>query len=546
MAKLTEEALLSRAEKAEQKRQAFSRLMQDVFAYALPERDSWTAYGYGQARNVQVYDSTAVVSAGRFANRLQQALFPPAQRWARLSLPPELATEDAAAEVQADLEAATDKLFRHIHASNFDMAINEWCQELGAGVACLLIEDGRLGTRRTRAPRLRFQAIPSGMVAFDEGPFGAVEGMFFRQEIPARLVRRTYPDIRELPAAIATLERDQPEQPVKLLQATYYDADDDVFRFEVFLPDTKQRILERKPYRTCPWVVTRWTKAPGETHGRGPLTQALPDIRTANKLVELYLKAGSLAVSGVWTARDDGIINPGNIRIVPGAVIAVSSNGQGPLGPTLKALEFGANFQLNEQMQERFTTRIRQVLFDDPLPPEVQVGLTATEVIERVRRFQQDTGAFGRLMNDAVTPIIVRCLDILEQAGEFSGPRFEGLMKAVQNDAVRILPTSPLAQAQDQADVQAVMSFAGGAAQLGEFGMRMLAAGLDPDEAGRFIAGRMGVPQTLIPNREALQEKDAATGEAELTDKLLSSPAVAQMAGALANAAAAPPAPPEA
>lgn len=535
MAPLSIEALLKRAARAETRRQAFARLMQDVHAYALPERDSWNAYGYGAERQVKVYDSTAVVSAARFANRLQGALFPAQQRWARLGLPPELAADDLAQQVQEDLEAATAKLFAHIHASNFDVAINEWAQEMGAGTACLLIENGRQATKRTRAPLLRFQAVPAGLVGFDEGPFGSVEGVFYRQTMPARLVRRTYPDAQQLPDSIAKKEREAEDDDVTLLQATYYDAADDLFRFEVLDPGEKVRFVERK-YRTMPWAVTRWTKAPGETHGRGPLTQALPDIRTANKLVELMLKNGSIATAGVWTAVDDGVLNPANVRLVPGAVIPVRSNG-GNFGPSLKGLEFPGNFQLNEALQDKMQTRIRQVLFDNPLPPEVEVGLTATEVIERVRRFQSDTGAFGRLHVDAVQPVVVRCIDILEEAGELAGERFQGLLEKLREDAIRVRATGPLSAAQDQADVQAVMQMAAGAASLGDFGAALLASAIDPKKAGRYVAERMGVPAALIPNQAEQQQREAAARDQAQTQQLLASPAIAQVAGALAKGA---------
>lgn len=538
MPALSIEALLKRAERAEAKRQAFARLMQDVHAFALPERDSWNAYGYGAERTVKVYDSTAVVSAARFANRLQGALFPPQQRWARLTLPPELADEDAAQDVQQDLEAATAKLFAHVHASNFDVAANEWAQEMGAGTACLLVENGRLATKRTRAPLLRFQAVPAGLVGFDEGPFGAVEGVFYRQKLPARLVRRTYPDAKDMPDSITKAEKDDEEKDIQLLQATYYDAADDVFRFEVVETGDKARIVERR-YRTMPWVITRWTKAPGETHGRGPLTQALPDIRTVNKLVELMLKAGSIAVSGVWTAVDDGVLNPATVRLVPGAIIPVRSNG-GSFGPSLRGLDFPGSFELNEALQEKMQTRIRQVMFDNPLPPEVEVGLTATEVIERVRRFQSDTGAFGRLHTDAVQPIVVRCMDILDEAGELAGERFAGLMDLLRQDAVRVRATGPLSAAQDQADVQAVMQFASGTAAMGEFGARLQQAGLNPDRAGRYVAERMGVPAQLIPNKQELQRQQEGAAENAQTAAMLQSPAVAQVAGAVAKAATTP------
>lgn len=529
------DTLLKRATKADERRARFASLMQDCYAYAMPQRDAWSGYGEGQDRQLLVYDSTAVVAVPRFANRLQQALFPPQQRWARLSLPPELASAPAAQKVQVDLEAATDLAMKHIHASNFDASIAEWGHDLAAGVGCLLIENGRFGQRRARGPLLRFQAVPSALVAFDEGPWGQVEGVFFTQRMQARLVERTYPDAKGIPPALRTKIAQEPDADVELLQATTYDAQEDIWRFEVVAKDDKARIVERR-YRTNPWTITRWTKAPGETHGRGPLTQALPDIRTLNKIVELSLQAAALSIGGVWTAEDDGVLNPDTVVIAPGTIIPVRRNG-GAGGPSLRRLEEGSNFALSEALQQQLRTNIRQMLFDDPLPPEVQAGLTATEVIERVRRFQADTGAFGRLQADAVAPIIMRVIDILEEAGEFADPRFKGLMDAVKQDTIRIVATSPLSQAQDRADVQAVLSLVQGLTSMGEPGMALLKSAVNLDRAGAYVAERSGVPHSLIPTDEELTAQDEAQQAQQQTQQVLQSPAVAQVAGALAGGA---------
>lgn len=539
MAAMDVEALLKRAERAEQKRAAFQALMQDCYAYAMPERDAWNAYGYGEDRQVRVFDSTAIVATARFANRLQDALFPAQQRWARLSLPPALAANPKAQEVQQDLEQLSALTFRHIHASNFDQAVNEWAQDLAAGVGCMLVEDGRLAQRRSAGPRLRFQAVPSALVAFDDGPQGNVEGVFFSQRVPARLLKRTYPDATGIPPSIAKMEREDPDKDLPLLQATYFDAEDDTWRFEVLLRDTRARIVQRK-YRTCPWIVTRWTRAPGESHGRGPLTQALPDIRTLNKLTELLLQSASLAVGGVWTGLDDGVLNPDTVRILPGMIIPVASNG-GARGKSLMPLEFPGSFQLSEIMQDKLKTTIRQILFDDPLPPEIKAGLTATEVTERVRRFQRDTGAFGRLQTDAVMPLVARVLDILDQAGEFADQRFRGVMDAVKSDAVQITATSPLAQAQEQTDVQAVMQVVGGLLAAGPAGEAMMRSAINLERAGRFVAERAGVPHQLIPTDAELEAQTQADQAAREEAMLAQSPAAAQVAGAVANRVMNPP-----
>ena len=50
--------------------------------------------------------------------------------------------------------------------------------------------------------------------------------------------------------------------------------------------------------------------APYEIYGRGPCLYALPDIKTLNKVIELNLKNASLSIGGVFTAVDDGVLNP--------------------------------------------------------------------------------------------------------------------------------------------------------------------------------------------------------------------------------------------
>ena len=58
-------------------------------------------------------------------------------------------------------------------------------------------------------------------------------------------------------------------------------------------------------------MTFRWIKGAGELYGRSPVMTALPDIKTANKVVELILKNASIAVTGIWLADDDGVLKPG-------------------------------------------------------------------------------------------------------------------------------------------------------------------------------------------------------------------------------------------
>jgi len=376
------------------------------------------------------------------------------------------------------------------------------------------------------------RAVPTAHAAFDEGPDGEADGIYWRHKLPARLVARAYPDA-DIPRELAVLAQDETEAEQSLLVATTFDPPNNNWAFTVLWND---HVLVRRSYRTNPWSVTRWTKAPGEIYGRGPLLQALPDIRTMNRLMELHLKSASFSVVPAFTARDDGILNPANLNLVPGAIIPVAENG-GPRGASLAKLDMGGDVRLSDMMRQDLRTNVRQALMDDPLPPEITAGLTATEIVERMRRYQADTGVFGRLHTDAVVPIIRRCIDILEEAGVYAQAEIMDVMSALDEDLLRIQPSSPLARAQDLADVQAVVSFIRAAMAMGDAAPELLRRGISLSRAAPWMASRTGVPQQLIPTEEEARRQDEAEQRQAQDAMLAQSPAAAQVAGALANAA---------
>ena len=103
--------------------------------------------------------------------------------------------------------------------------------------------------------------------------------------------------------------------------------------------------------------------------------KALPDIKTANKVVELVLKNASIAVTGIWQADDDGVLNPATIRLIPGSIIpkAVGSAG-------LKPLDAPGRFDVSDLVLSDLRDRIRRCLLADRLGQVDQPGMTATEV----------------------------------------------------------------------------------------------------------------------------------------------------------------------
>ena len=156
--------------------------------------------------------------------------------------------------------------------------------------------------------------------------------------------------------------------------------------------------------------------------------KALPDIKTANKVVELVLKNASIAVTGIWQADDDGVINPATIKLVPGTIIpkAVGSAGLTPL-------ETPGRFDVSELVLDQLRNRIRKALFVDQLGQVNGPRMTATEVLERAAEMARILGAtYGRLQSELLSPLVTRARGILARRGEIPDLPLDHRMVALE------------------------------------------------------------------------------------------------------------------
>lgn len=228
-------------------------------------------------------------------------------------------------------------------------------------------------------------------------------------------------------------------------------------------------------------------KVAGEIYGRGPLITALPDIKTLNKVKELVLKNASLAISGVYTAADDGVLNPATVKIIPGAIIPVARNG-GPQGESLRPLPRAGDFNVSQIIINDLVQNIKRILLDESLPPDNMSARSATEVVERMKELSQNLGsAFGRLINETMIPIVSKTLQVMDERGLIDLPlRVNGL-------EVKVSPVSPLAMAQNMDEVANTMQFVQLASQMGPEGQATPKYG----EIVDYIGDRLGVPSRL-------------------------------------------------
>jgi len=492
--RLTPEQIMKRQASAQSKKDEFQQLYQDAYEFALPQRQLygvWEGGSTGSKKMQRVFDSTAINSTQRFANRLQSVVFPPQRKWAKLEAGSDIPA-DRKQQAQAVLEVYQDKMFTMLNQSNFDIAMGEFLLDLAVGTACMMVQPG------DDVQPLNFIPVPLFLVSYEEGANGQVDNVYRRMRMKGESIQRQWPDA-EIPEEMQRRIEQKPTDDIELLEATIYDHKRGDYCYHVIDKVTKQELVYRRR-KMSPWVISRYMKVAGEIYGRGPLMTALPDIKTLNKTIELLLKNASLAVAGVYTAADDGVLNPNTVKIVPGAIIPVARNG-GSQGPALLPLPRSGDFNVSQLVINDLRGNIKKILLDESLPPDNMSARSATEIVERMKELAQNLGsAFGRLINETMIPVTAKILEVMDERGMIDMPlRVNGL-------EVKVTPVAPLAMAQNMEEVNSIMQFMQLSQNLGTDGQLALKMDVMVD----YLADKLGVPASVrntAPERAVLMEE---------------------------------------
>ena len=489
--KLTVEQILQRHKLAQTRKEDFRSLYEDAMEFALPQRNLYSGDYEGKTggrkKMARVFDSTAINSTQRFANRLQSGIFPPQRKWCRLETGSEIPPERRS-ETQRVLDAYNEKMFAVLKQSNFDIAMGEFLLDLSVGTAVMLIQPG------DAVSPVNFIPVPQYLVSFEEGANGQVDNVYRKMRIKGEAINQKWNDA-VIDTELSRSIEEKPTEEVDLVEATIYDYERGDYCYHVIHEKSKSELVYRR-MKTSPWVVSRYMKVAGEIYGRGPVLTALPDIKTLNKTLELLLKNASLAITGVYTAADDGVLNPNTIKIVPGAIIPVARNG-GPQGEALKPLPRAGDFNVSQIIINDLRANIKRTLLDESLPPDNMSARSATEVVERMKELAQNLGsAFGRLINETMIPIVTKILEVMDNAGIIDLPiRVNGL-------EVKVSPVSPLAMAQNMDEVNNIMQFMQIAQSMGP----EAAMAIKTSAAVDYIADKLGVPAVVRTSPEERQQ----------------------------------------
>jgi len=467
--------LLKRFQKAEERYNKWRSLHQEAMDYCSPQRETFTIQTEGQRKNHFVFDSTAEEGIEQFASRIQGSLMPTWQQWMNLTAGDDV-PDDEKEEVDKALKDATDTFFSNLNHSNFDTEITPSLIDLGIGTGCILIEENDFEA----SSAFKFTNIPLAELYIEKD----IRNTWRKQKIEAGLIEVTWPDA-DIPTELQKIIDKDPSIEVDILNGFLFNRDSKLYDQVVLW---KKTAIFTQEFNTRRMIAFRWSLTPGEVYGRGPGIKKLPDIRVANKIVELTLGNAALQMSGVYTGISDGIFNPHTVRIAPGVVIPVGSNDSS--NPTLRPMTPSGNLNIAENMLVSYQDGIRKAFFSSPLGEISDPVRSATENILRNQEFLKQSGAsIGRQKTELIEPLVAAGVDILISRGKMAEIEVDGR-------DVTIKQVSPLAKAEDLESFQNTQLWLSTLAQF--LPPEVIAAKVKVEDLPRKFQEQLGTDPSLI------------------------------------------------
>ncbi len=406
-------------------------LWQEIADYVTPWRNRiLTKVASGEKLTDRVFNSTPIQAAVTAASSIHGSVTPNGVRW--FSIYPSDRSLRQFPGVPEWLDFVSEAIHTAIQNSNFDSEIQEIYNDLLViGTGCLGVEEALpSGNGAIGFGGIRFHAHSPGSYKLREGVDGRVTSVYWEKEttVGALALRWGYDALSE--DARKLLDAHRIDAPAKLLRVVrpkdeVYDdpltgrrKPVESFWIEMEPGNRKEwNILEEGSHGTMPIMTPRWRKLAGETYGRSPAMNELPNIRTLNQAVELRLKAWTLAIAPPLVTPDKGVI--GNIRLEPFARIYVRP------GSRIEALQIPARFDVANFNEEKLEASIRAGFYVDLLQPQSRQGtpLSATEINVQFTATQRIVGpVLSRLQEELIAPVIRRVYDILDEAGQIPPP----------------------------------------------------------------------------------------------------------------------------
>ena len=487
-----------RLDKLEADRGTWESHWQEILDYVMPRKAEITFLrSRGEKRTEVLFDSTAITANNLLAASLQGTLTSPSLPWFSLKLRDDDANK--VRDIQIWLEDTARRMYAVFNESNFNTEVHEMYLDLcSVGTAAIFVEEANEGFLQGG---LHFNTLHIAEYFIQENATGKVDTLYRKYKMTARQAIQEFGE-ENLGPKIKEAAKMKPDTQFNFIHAVEPTADYEraVGKAKTKLPFHSCHVCEEDKmvvrvggYNEFPYLVPRWSKATGEIFGRSPSYNALPDIKTLNKAVEIGLKAWAKAIDPPLLVTDDGVI--GRVRMTPAGITVVRNDS------AIKPLQIGSNWQITDLKENQLRTAIRQAYYSDQLQLQEGPQMTATEVQVRYELMQRLLGpTLGRFQTEFLNPLIERVFGIMMRSDALM-PRPE----AIEGNNMDIEYVGPLARSQRMEEAVAVERLYQLAMQVVQVDPTVMDV-INHEQAIRMRATLLGVPKTVLRGEDEVAE----------------------------------------
>lgn len=417
-------AIISRWNSLDAERSSVKTYVQDCMQYCLPRRATVTVRRTeGTDYQRELYDSTAQSANERFACGLYNFMWSPARQ--NFMLVPPIEGGSTSGDIARPLQQIAERMTDHLRRSNFEEAFYETALDWGAaGLATL-------EPARGLESLYEFQAHPFEQIVFTENRRGRVDAVLRRFGWSARQI---VAEFGQGEAAVGKAVWDAyldesgrgKDRVFDIVHAAaprteFSTGPRDVRNMpfaSVWVSVADKKILRESGWPEQRYLVSRFSRASGEKHGRGPAATVLPEIKLVNRIERTLIGAAEQVTDPAILDPDNMLIPDadGKVRFYPGSILRCRTN---PLAPDKEphAFDTGARPDFGDQYAESKRDIIKRAFYNDLfLVLGDDKRRTATEVRTLLAEKLALLGpAFGRIKVEMFDPMIRVLLSILAE-----------------------------------------------------------------------------------------------------------------------------------
>jgi len=430
------EELAAEFDALKQERDPWHSTWQEITNYVLPRRAGVNPDGTLASAKVEVstdrVDSTATEAATMMADGLMGYTVSPSYPWFKLALEDQMANKSRVN--RSYLDEVEKVMYAEFQKSNFYSIMPEvFADGDSIGTATLYIDEN------VEERALQFISVHPYKVFIEDDSRGVVTQVFRRFSMTDKQAKREFGaeawDNMEVQYGqrrniIHALIPNRPDSGISAdfpWVGVYFEAD-------------SHRMLRVEPYYENPFVVWRYRKNTGETYGRSPAYDALPDIRVLNLITKALARGVQLATDPPYNVP---MAMKGKEKLVPrGANYYMNPN------EIITPIQYGSAYNIGKDYHMLMIDRVRKAFRADIfLSLEAATRqMTAEEVMQRQGEKAAVLGAIvGRLGAELLNPLIKRVFGILYRAGKLPEEPDE-----IKGAGLKIEYQGPLFQAQQR------------------------------------------------------------------------------------------------